>query len=205
MEITNEVCLLLMRDMLVGRKYDEAMIEIFAKEPAGMWHSGIGHEAVGAGVGSLLRKEDKLSVTHRGLTEGFSKGLPGRDWLASRLGRVSDYAKVSAERGILPRGGTIGSCFPIATGAAIALKNLGTDNVVVCLFGDGASHRGTMHESMNMAAAWKLPVIWVCENNLYSITTPITKAMASEDIVNFAHGYKMPGLSVDGQDVIAVA
>jgi TPP-dependent pyruvate/acetoin dehydrogenase alpha subunit len=62
-----------------------------------------------------------------------------------------------------------------------------------------------MHESMNMAAAWKLPVIWVCENNLYSITTPISKAMASEDIVNFAHGYKMPGLSVDGQDVIAVA
>lgn len=204
MEITKEDGRTLLRNMHIGRKYDEAMIEIFAKSPAGMWHSGIGHEAVGAGVGSYLRKEDKLSVTHRGLTEGFSKGLPGRDWLASRLGRMSDYAKVSAEWGILPRGGTIGSCFPISTGAAIAAKNLGTDNVVVCLFGDGASHRGTMHESMNMAAAWKLPVIWVCENNLYSITTPITKAMASEDIVRFAHGYNMPGISVDGQDVIAV-
>jgi TPP-dependent pyruvate/acetoin dehydrogenase alpha subunit len=205
MEITNEVCRTLMRNMLIGRKYDEAMIEMFAKSPAGMWHSGIGHEGVGAGVGSFLRKEDKLSITHRGLTEGFSKGLPGRNWLASRFGRMSDFANVSAEWGILPRSGTIGGGFPIATGAAIALKNLGTDNVVVCLFGDGASHRGTMHESMNMAAAWKLPVIWVCENNLYSITTPISKAMASEDIVNFAHGYKMPGLSVDGQDVIAVA
>jgi TPP-dependent pyruvate/acetoin dehydrogenase alpha subunit len=204
MEITKEDYRMLMRNMLIGRKYDEAMIEMFAKTPAGMWHSGIGHEAVGAGVGSYLRKEDKLSVTHRGLTEGFSKGLPGRNWLASRFGRMSDFANVSAEWGILPRSGTIGGSFPIATGAAIALKNLGTDNVVVCLFGDGASHRGTMHESMNMAAAWKLPVIWVCENNLYSITTPISKAMASEDIVNFAHGYSMPGISVDGQDVIAV-
>jgi pyruvate dehydrogenase E1 component alpha subunit len=204
MEITKEDYRTLLRNMHIGRKYDQAMIEMFAKSPAGMWHSGMGHEAVGAGVGSFLRKEDKLSVTHRGLTEGFSKGLPGREWLANRFGRMSGFANVSAEWGILPRGGTIGSCFPISTGAAIALKNLGTDNVVVCLFGDGASHRGTMHESMNMAAAWKLPVIWVCENNLYSITTRITNAMASEDIVNFAHGYSMPGVAVDGQDVIAV-
>lgn len=205
MKITQEVSLTLMRNMLIGRKFDEALIEVFAKEPEGMWHSGLGHEAVGAGVGSFLRKKDKLSITHRGITEGFSKGLPPRDWLASRMGRASGFAKRSAEWGILPRSGTIGGCFPIATGAAIALKNLGMDNVVVCLFGDGASQRGTMHESMNMAAAWKLPVVWVCENNLYSITTRITKAMASEDIVNFAHGYNMPGVSVDGQDVIAVA
>ena len=205
MEITQEVSLTLMRNMLIGRKFDEAMIEVFAKEPEGMWHSGIGHEAVGAGVGSFLRKADKLSITHRGLTEGFSKGLPPRNWLASRLGRASGFAEAGVEWGILPRSGTIGGSFPIATGAAIALKNLGTDNVVVSLFGDGASQRGTMHESMNMAAAWKLPVVWVCENNLYSITTRITKAMASEDIVNFAHGYSMPGISVDGQDVIAVA
>jgi pyruvate dehydrogenase E1 component alpha subunit len=204
MQITKEVRQTLMRNMLIGRKFDEAMIEVFAKEPEGMWHSGLGHEAVGAGVGSFLRKEDKLTITHRGLTEGFSKGLPPRTWLASRLGRESGYAEVGAEWGILPRSGTIGGSFPIATGAAIALKNLGTDNVVVSLFGDGASQRGTMHESMNMASAWKLPVVWVCENNLYSITTRITTAMASEDIVNFAHGYNMPGLAVDGQDVLAV-
>lgn len=205
MEFTQEDYLSLMRNMYLGRAFDEVMIEYFRRTPTGMWHSGIGHEAVGAGVGTFLEKEDKLAVTHRGMTEAFSKGLPGKEFLAVRMGKKNDCLKARAEWGILPQGGTIGSCFPIALGAGIALKNLSAARVVLCLFGDGAAQRGTLHECMNMANVWKLPIIWVCENNLYSITTRVTNAIATENISDFAHSYDMPGVVVDGQDVIAVS
>jgi TPP-dependent pyruvate/acetoin dehydrogenase alpha subunit len=207
-----EDILLLYRNMVRGRKYDEALVEMCRKSVMpGMWHSGIGHEAVGAGIASFLRNKDWLGITHRGVTAGLAKGLDARMWLAESLGRSGGYCKgksrksIDSKVGVLPGGGTIGSCFPIATGAAIAANHAGKGQVVVCLFGDGAAQRGTLHECMNMAAVWNLPVIWVCENNRYSITTHASKVLAVENISDFAHSYSMPGITVDGMDVIAVA
>jgi len=203
---------LLYRNMVRGRKFDQTLIEMCQKnQMPGMWHSGVGHEAVQSGMASLLRRDDWLGITHRGITSGLAKGLDAKRWLAETLGRATGYAggksRKSADREIriLPGGGTIGSVFPIATGAAIAMKNQDVDSVVACLFGDGAAQRGTLHECMNMASAWKLPVVWVCENNSYSITTHASRAIAVENIADFAFSYDMPGVVVDGQDVIAVA
>lgn len=213
MGITREDLILLYTNMVRGRSYDERLIEMCRKsQVTGMWHSGIGHEAVGAGVGTFLRPDDWIELTHRGFTAGFAKGVDGKKWFAEHLGRSGGFAKgkgghSAGERrlGILPGGGTIGSCFPIAAGAGIAAKNAGRSQVVACLFGDGAACRGTLHESMNMAGAWGLPIVWVCENNLYSITTPVSKTLAIEDVSVFAGSYGMPGATVDGMDVVAVA
>ena len=203
---------LLYRNMVRGRRYDEGLVELFAKgSVAGMWHSGVGHEATQAGAATFLMGKDWLGITHRGITAGLSKGLDPRKWLAESMGLAAGYGGgkgrkcADREKGVLPSGGTIGSCFPIAAGAAIAAKRLGQGQVVLCLFGDGASQRGTLHECFNLAAVWKLPVVWVCENNLFSITTRIDNAMAARNIADLASGYNMPGVSVDGQDVLAVA
>jgi TPP-dependent pyruvate/acetoin dehydrogenase alpha subunit len=212
MEFTKEDKILLYRNMVRGRKFDEALVEMCAKSQVpGMWHSGIGHEAVGAGIATFLRVDDWLEGTHRGITSGFAKGMDPKKWLAEHLGRSDGYAKGKGGHscgdksiGSLPAGGTIGSCFPIAAGAGIAAKRMGKDQVVVCLFGDGAAQRGTLHESMNLAGAWNLPVVWVCENNTYSITTHSSKALAVEDVSEFSHSYGMPGITIDGMDVLAV-
>jgi len=213
MEFTSEEKILLYRNMVRGRKFDEILTRMFNKgQVPGMWHSGVGHEAVGAGIATFLRQDDWLEITHRGITHGLAKGLDARMWLAEHLGRVDGYAKgkgghhcADRDHGILIGGGTIGSCFPIAAGAGLAAKRLGTDQVVVCLFGDGAAQRGTLHECMNLVSLWQLPVVWVCENNLYSITTRVNNALAPKDIASFADGYDMPGEIVDGQEVLTVA
>jgi TPP-dependent pyruvate/acetoin dehydrogenase alpha subunit len=203
---------LLFRNMVRGRRFDEAVNELCRKSILpGMWHSGIGHEATQAGAASFLRQDDWLGLTHRGITAGLAKGLDPKMWMAETLARVGGYGKgkcrKAADRrvGVLPGGGTIGSAFPIAAGAGVAAKHAEKGQVVVCLFGDGAAQRGTLHESMNMASVWKLPVIWVCENNLYYITTHIKDAMALEHIADLAASYDMPGTVVDGQDILAVS
>jgi pyruvate dehydrogenase E1 component alpha subunit len=213
MEFTKEDKILLYQNMVRGRKYDEELVELFAKvKVPGMWHSGIGQEAVGAGATTFLRKDDWLEPTHRGYTFGLAKGVDGKRWLAEHLGRATGFAKGKGGHyvapkgsGVLPFGGTIGSAFPISAGAGISAKRLGKGQVVVCLFGDGAAQRGTLHESMNLAAVWQLPVVWVCENNLYAVTAHLSQSMAVKDIADLAHGYNMPGVIVDGQDVLAVA
>lgn len=212
MDFSSDTLQVLYFNMVRGRKFDEAVNELCRKSiMPGMWHSGIGHEATQAGAAGFLRPEDWLGITHRGITAALAKGLDARMWMAETLARASGYGKgkgrKAADRnvGVLPGGGTIGSVFPIAAGAGIAAKHADQGQVVVCLFGDGAAQRGTLHESMNMASVWKLPVIWVCENNLYYITTHVQDAMAVEDIADLAASYDMPGIVVDGQDVIAVS
>lgn len=212
MEFSSEAMRTLYFNMVRGRKFDEAVNELCQKSIVpGMWHSGIGHEATQVGAAGLLRPDDWLGITHRGITAALAKGLDARKWMAETLARASGYGRgkgrKAADRrvGVLPSGGTIGSAFPIAAGAGIAAKHADRGQVVVCLFGDGAAQRGTLHESMNLASVWKLPVIWVCENNMYYITTHVRDAMAVEDIAELAANYDMPGEVVDGQDVVAVA
>jgi pyruvate dehydrogenase E1 component alpha subunit len=200
------------RNMVRGRKYDQALIEMCAKSQVpGMWHSGIGHEAVHVGISTFLRQDDWLGLTHRGVTAGLAKGLDAGMFLAEHLGRAGGYAKGKGghfcgdrEHGLLPVTMTIGGSFPIATGAGIAAKNEGKGKVVVSLFGEGAAQRGTLHESMNMASVWNLPVVWVCENNQYFITTHAKDSLATGSVVDFASGYGMPGLTVDGMDALKV-
>lgn len=205
--------MLLYRNMVRGRKFDDALVELFAKgHLPGMWHSGLGEEAVEAGAASFLRQDDWLQITHRGITAGLAKGLDGQKWMAEHLGRISGYAKGKGghfcgdrAHGLLPQTLTIGGCFPIVAGAGVASKRLGRGQVVVCLFGDGAAQRGTLHECMNLASVWQLPVVWVCENNQYSITTGVRQAIAANNIADLAASYRMPGVCVDGMDVLAVA
>jgi TPP-dependent pyruvate/acetoin dehydrogenase alpha subunit len=133
-------------------------------------------------------------------------------YLAEHLGRSGGYAKEKGghfcgdkEYGVLPVTLTVGGTFPIALGAGIAAENADKGQVVLSIFGEGAAQRGTLHECMNMASVWKLPLIWVCENNLYYITTHAEDSLAVEDVSEFAHSYAMPGVTVDGMDVMAVA
>ena len=212
MDLTRDEQLLLYRNMLRGRRFDEALVELHAKgHVPGMWHSGIGQEATEAGAATFLREDDWLGCMHRGITAGLAKGLDAKKWLAEHLGRATGFAKgkgghncADREHGLTPFGLIMGGWLPIAAGAGIAAKRTGKDQVVVCLFGDGSAQRGTLHECMNLAAVWKLPVVWVCENNFFSITTHVKNAIAAERISDLAYAYRMPGATVDGQDVTAV-
>ena len=212
MEFTKMDLSLMYRNMVRGRKYDQALIEMCAKSQVpGMWHSGIGHEAVHVGISTFLRQDDWLGLTHRGVTAGLAKGLNARMFIAEHLGRAGGYAKGKGghfcgdrEHGLLPVTMTIGGSFPIATGAGIAAKNERKGKVLVSLFGEGAAQRGTLHESMNMASVWNLPIVWVCENNQYFITTHAKDSLATGSVVDFASGYGMPGLTVDGMDALKV-
>lgn len=180
---------------------------------SGFYHSGRGQEAIPAGAISTLRTDDYLLYAHRGLGYLTAKGVPMEKLFGDFLGReIGTTGGLGAgivhiawpSLGVLGQSGTLGGNFPIAVGAALSAKYRGTDQVVLSFFGDGTSSRGTFHESANAAALWKLPVVWICENNGYAATVPSSSTNAVTDIARLAHGYGMPGVIVDGQDVEAV-
>lgn len=176
------------------------------------YHSGRGQEAIPAGGVAPLRRDDYLMYAHRGfgytIAKGMSMAAMFGDLMANTAGATGGLGAgiphfADPDLGILGQGGTLGSCFPIATGAAFSAKYRGTDQVVVCFFGDGTANRGSFHESVNAAAAWKLPVVWICENNGYAVSVPSSDAIAGR-IVDRAAGYGMPGVRIDGMDVVEV-
>lgn len=176
------------------------------------YHSGRGQEAIPAGGVAPLRRDDYLMYAHRGfgytIAKGMSMAAMFGDLMANTAGATGGLGAgiphfADPELGILGQGGTLGSCFPIATGAAFSAKYRGTDQVVVCFFGDGTANRGAFHESANAASAWKLPVVWICENNGYAVSVPASRAIAGR-IVDRAIGYGMPGVRIDGMDVTEV-
>jgi acetoin:2,6-dichlorophenolindophenol oxidoreductase subunit alpha len=177
----------------------------------GFVHLYIGEEAVAVGMGSVLRDDDRITSTHRGHGHLIAKGADVGRMMAELLGRTDGYCKgkggsmhiVDYGLGILGANGIVGGGMPIATGAGLADHVLGRDNVTVCFFGDGASNQGVLHESLNLSAIWGLPVIYVCENNHY------TEWMRTEDITagaiaDRAKPFGVPGIQVDGNDVLAV-
>jgi len=177
------------------------------------FHSGQGEEAVGVGGCSFLNEDDYVYGQHRGhgIAHLLAKGGSATQFLAEHYGKIDGSCRgISAnhfcqpEIGMLGAAGTIGSAFPLSLGWALAAKKRGKRQVVLCFFGDGASNRGTLHEAMNLATLWKLPIVYVCHNNLYAQYTPIKDAYPREDIADLAGGYGIPGVIVDGQDVIAV-
>ncbi len=203
----------LYRTMLTIRKFETLAGEMFAASKIpGFIHLSIGQEASSVGVCSVLRPEDYITTTHRGHGHVIAKGGDLKRMFAELMGRKTGYCKgkggsmhiADFSLGILGANGVVGGGFPIIVGAGLSIKLRRTDQVAVCFFGDGASNRGTFHEALNMAAIWKFPILFVCENNCYASTTPTSYACSVMDIAARAAGYNIPGVSVDGNDILAV-
>ncbi len=184
----------------------------FEGEIPGFVHLYVGEEATAAGVMANLRKTDYIQSTHRGHGHTIAKGADLKHMMAELFGKSTGCCKgkggsmhiADFSVGMLGANGIVGGGFTMATGAALAQKMQKTDGVSVAFFGDGASNRGTFHEAANMAAVWKLPVIFLCENNQWASTTPYLTTTSVADIADRAQGYGMPGVIVDGNDVFAV-
>lgn len=213
MALTKEEKLDMLRDMLTIRHFDEKGKELVEQgEITGEVHQYIGQEASAVGICSVLEKEDVITSNHRGHGHILAKGGDINKMMAELGGRTTGYCKgkggsmhiTSIDLGIFGANGMVGQGVPIALGAAFANKYKGNNNVAVAFYGDGASNEGAVHEAMNMAAIWKLPIIFVCENNQYAVTTSVLKSTSVENIADRAKGYNMPGVVVNGMDVIAV-
>lgn len=213
MSLTNEKMIELYANMAKIRMFEEKIAEFFAagKIP-GFVHLYIGEEAVATGVCATLRDTDYITSTHRGHGHLISKGGDIKLMMAEIFGKRTGYCKgkggsmhiADLDLGILGANGIVGGGPPIATGAAFSAHYQGQDRVTVCFFGDGASNQGTTHEAMNMATAWKLPLVFVNENNLYGISCSTARSMCVTDIADRAAAYDMPSVVVDGNDVLAV-
>lgn len=214
MTLDREQLVALYTNLVRARKLDETVVKGIAEgKTVSFFHSGQGEEAVGVGGCTFLRTDDYLYYQHRGHGGAhiISKGGSPKKFIAEHYGKATGACNglgaihfVDPERGMLGLAGTIGSTFPISLGWGLAAKKRGMGQVVASFFGDGGSNRGTLHEAMNLAAVWKLPIVWVCHNNLYAQFMPIKDAYARENIADLAAGYDMPGVIVDGQDVVAV-
>ena len=213
MSVSNDQMIEMLRTMTRIRQFETRVQEFFAagKIP-GFVHLYIGEEAVATGACGTLGATDYITSTHRGHGHLIAKGGDLKLMMAEIFGRRTGYCKgkggsmhiAAVELGILGANGIVGGGGLIANGAALAAKYRGTDQVVVCFFGDGASNQGTTQEALNLASAWKLPVVFVNENNGYGISCPTCKSMAVADIADRAAAYDIPGVVVDGNDVLAV-
>ena len=199
--------------MLTIRFFEEKVFELYGQNLVpGTIHLYAGEEAVAVGVCANLRLDDYITSTHRGHGHCIAKGARLDKTMAEILGRKTGYCKgkggsmhiADFSVGMLGATAVVGAGIPIATGAGLSIKLRGTDQVAVCFFGDGASNQGTFHEGINLAAVWHLPVVFVCENNLYAMGTRQTRVMLVDNIADRAAGYGIPGVVVDGNDVLAV-
>lgn len=194
------------------RRFEETVKRLHGKQIVGPAHLYIGEEAVATGVCSNLTRADYVTSTHRGHGHTLAKGARVDRSLAELFGKSTGYCKgkggsmhlADFSVGMLGANGVVGGGFNIATGAALAVRQRQGREVAVCFFGDGASSRGTFHEAVNLAASWKLPVVYVCENNSWASTTRFDDIKNVDYLSIRAAGYGIPGISVDGNDVLAV-
>lgn len=203
-----------LRKMHLIRRFEETAEESYIRGLVhGTMHLSIGQEASAVGVCSALKSEDYMTSTHRGHGHCIGKGAEAKRMLAEFFGREDGYCRgrggsmhiADPATGNLGANGIVGGGLPIAVGAALAAKRLGTDRVVVCFFGDGANNEGAFHESLNMASVWKLPVVFVCENNKYGMSTSVARSTSVKNIADRAVAYSMPGVTVDGNRFADVA
>lgn len=212
-EISKERLLWIYERMRLIRAFEDRVADLFAagKLP-GFVHLYAGEEAIAVGVCAHLTDRDYITSTHRGHGHCIAKGVDVNAMMAELYGRATGACKgkggsmhiADVDKGMLGANGIVGGGGPLACGSGLTAKVLGTDQVTVCFYGDGAAEQGTMHESMNLASIWKLPVIFVCENNLYAESTPWTYHGATKSFADRAAAYNMPGVLVDGTDVFAV-
>src|SRR5580704_16037354 len=200
------------RRMLRIRKFEEAVSVLVraGKVPGG--HTSVGQEGAIVGACIALRDEDYMTGTHRSHGHPIGKGADLGPLMAELFGKATGICKgrggsmhlADRKVGIIGESAIVGGGIPLAVGAALSIQVRGTDQVSLTFFGDGAANQGTFGESLNLAAIWKLPVIFVCENNLYAISTPVAKSHGQPDIALRAAGFGLPGVIVDGQDLAAV-
>jgi len=213
MSDSNKNYVSLYQEMVTVRQFETLAGELFAASKVpGFIHLSIGQEASSVGVCSCLRNDDYLTTTHRGHGHMIAKGADLKKMVAELYGKKTGYCKgkggsmhiADFSIGILGANGVVAGGLPIIAGAGFSIKMRKTDQVAVCFFGDGASNRGPVHEVMNMASIWKLPIIFVVENNQFASTTPLGYACSVDDIFKRAAGYNMPGIQVDGNDILVV-
>jgi pyruvate dehydrogenase E1 component alpha subunit len=213
MGLTKEKLTDMYRQMLTIRRFEEKASELYksGKIPGDV-HLCIGQEAVAVGICSNLTRQDLIAVTHRAHGQVYAKGADLKKMMAELFGKRTGCCKgkggsihlADVEAGVLGANGIVGGSLGIGTGAALACLLKKNGNIAVTFFGDGAANRGTFHESVNLASIWKLPVVYVCENNFFAMSSNQRDAMAVQNISERAAAYGIPGVTVDGNDVIAV-
>ena len=205
-----QIALDIYKKIILSRRLEERVAELIkAGQVGGFMHPGVGQEALQCAAIAALRKDDYLLYAHRGVAYWVARGIPLDKVLCdlackeggTNHGKGGVMRVVYPELGVLGESGTLGGCFPIASGAGLSIKVKGEDRVVLCFFGDGTSNRGTFHESANFCAVRKLPVVFLCENNGWAVSMPTERSTAVKDIADRAKGYAMPGEVVDGIDV----
>src|SRR5438094_10051736 len=203
----------LLADMMLIRRFEEKAAEAYALgKIGGFLHLSIGEEAVAAGATSILRQDDFAISTYREHGHCLAKGSDPKRAMAELFGRRDGLSKGKGgsmhlfDKSVNFLGGhaIVGSHLPLAAGVGFSIKYQGGDQVCVCYFGDGAVPEGEFHEALNLASLWKLPVIWVCENNRYAMGTSLERALAETEIYKFGEAYKIPSEPVDGMDILAI-
>ncbi len=200
-------------DMVRIRRFEERVVELFqAGLVKGTAHSYAGEEAIAVGACAHLRQDDYVASYHRGHGHCIAKGAKTDRMMAELMGRATGYCQglggsmhvADMERNILGANGIVGAAMPLSVGAGLAIRLRGGDQVVIAFFGDGANNQGIFHESLNLAAVWQLPVLFVCENNQYALSTSYKHTTAVASVATRAVAYDIPGVRIDGNDVLAV-
>lgn len=208
----------MLRVMYTIRRFEGTMTEIFKEKikqgkPVGALHSCEGQEAISAGVSACLTNDDYVFSTHRGHGHAIAKGVEPKLIVAELLGRETGCSRgrggsmhlFDVKIGQMGGNGIVGGGLPLVLGAGYSVQYRGSDQVVVCYFGEGATSQGSFHESLNMAAIWKYPIVYVCENNHYAATTHFSIQCPIENVADRASAYGISGTIVDGNEVLAVA
>jgi len=212
-KLQRELCMEMLREMYVIRFFEEMVDDLFARGLVhGTMHLSVGQEASAVGSISALNHHDYILSTHRGHGHCIAKGADLNLMMAEFLGKETGYCRgrggsmhiADMEGRNLGANGVVGGGIPLAVGVGLTLQMRRTDEIVMGFFGDGAANQGSFHEALNMAAIWSLPVVYVCENNQYGMSMSTTRAFKIEHIAQRAASYGMPGVTVDGNDVLAV-
>ena len=199
--------------MVQTRTFEETAARLFVEGKVhGTAHFCIGEEATGVGVCSALEREDMITQTHRSHGQGIGKGMDIQKMMAEFLGKEAGYCKgkggcmhiADFSVGSLGANGVVGGGIPVAVGAALSQKYFKRPNITVSFFGDGAANQGGFHESLNLASVWQLPVLFVCTNNYYGMSTHLSKSMHIDDISIRASSYGMKGIALDGNDILLI-
>jgi acetoin:2,6-dichlorophenolindophenol oxidoreductase subunit alpha len=204
----------LYRGMCLVAAWEQRLLRFIEEgRTSGFYHAGRGQEATAVGAVAPLRRDDYLLYDHRGLGHAITKGVPMDKLFGDFLGTAEGTTRglgagivhiAWPDAGVLGQSGTLGGGFVLAAGAGLSIQYRETDQVVLCFFGDGASNRGTFHEAANVASLWKLPVIWLCENNGWAVSVAARDAISVPQVADRASAYGMPGVVVDGMDPTAV-
>ena len=212
-DLTKDQLLAIYRRMRLIRRFEDTAQRLFENgEIGGFLHLSQGQEAVPVGTCTALRPDDYITSTHRGHGDVLAKGCEPKYMFAELYGRTTGYCKgkggsmhiADFSQGIIGANGIVSGGLPIITGVGLSIKMRGTDQVAVCFFGDGATAEGGFHEALNLASLWQVPVIFVCQNNLYGLSQPWGETAYDCDLAQRARTYHIPGECVDGMDAIAV-